>query len=588
MKKSILCIAILAACLIGACSKEHVDPDPNNGNGGNNGNNPSSEIKLELSEPHLFAGPDAITKTVTLTTNADWSIDQNFTEYEWAWCSVTPAYGSAGTTTLTVNIQANGYDKRIHVFSIRSEDTDISLTVEQKQVVYFVLNGNKEKKFIFYDEGGQIELTGVSSVGSEIAYLDGVADWISEEKETRALESLSFRFRIAPYNGTEFRRGRIVLKAPGEDLADTVQIIQYHDKVIDIPDPYFRKYCLTNFDTNNDGEITKRETEGVWEVKPVQLNIRSVRGIEEFADLTWFDCSGNQISELDVSKNEKLIGLTCDDNALTELDVRNNKKLEFLGCDNNQISNLLFDRREWLTFSCSGNQITSLGAEPIGAEVFACSNNPIESLTLDTSFVAENKPVYIYCYNNLLSELDLSRCANVYSLSCSGNKLQWLDLSNCKNLIILDCYNNLLEEIRLPENGKLSYISAYKNRLKNIVLKQSIFLISLWISENDLETLDCSGCVSLEHLDCDKNKLQSLNVSNCPMLEYIDCAGNLLITLDVSETNLNKSSSGYPLDCAPMPTLETLYLKTGWNWIKGINLNRNANYIPETTQILYR
>ena len=118
MKKSILCVVILAACIIGACSKEHVDPDPNNGNGGNNGNNPSPEpeIELKLSETHLFAGSDAMKKTVALTANADWSIDQNFTESEWAWCSVTPTYGSAGTTTLTVDIQANGYDKRIHDF----------------------------------------------------------------------------------------------------------------------------------------------------------------------------------------------------------------------------------------------------------------------------------------------------------------------------------------------------------------------------------------------------------------------------------------------------------------------------------------
>lgn len=587
MKKIILCIAILAACLIGACSKEHVDSDPNDGNGGNPGNNPSSEIELKLSETHLFVSSDAITKTVALTANADWNIDQNFAESEWAWCSVTPTYGSAGTTTLTVDIQANGYDKRIHDFSIRSGDTDISLTVEQKQYVSFFIGGSRE--FVFYDEGGQVELTGGSSVGCEIAYLDGTADWISEEKETRAFESLNFRFRIAPYNGTESRRGRIVLKASEEDLADTVQIIQYHDKVIDIPDPYFRKYCLTNFDTNNDGEITKRETEGVWEVKPVKLNIRSMKGIEEFADLTWFNCSENQISELDVSKNEKLISLTCDDNALTELNVRNNEKLEFLGCDNNQISTLLFDRREWKTFSCSGNQITSLGTEPIGAEsLFACSNNPIESLVLDTSFVSKDSYLAIYCYNNLLSELDLSRCANIKSLTCSGNKLQRLDLSNCRNLSSLDCYNNLLEEIRLPENGKISSIRAYKNRLKKIDLRQSIFLTSLWISENALETLDCSGCVSLEWLSCDRNKLQTLNLSNCPMLEYIDCADNLLKVLDVSETGLNKSSYSSPLDCAPMPTLETVYLKKGWNWINGINFNRNENYIPETTQILYR
>lgn len=565
MKKLILSIAILAACLIGACSKEHVDSDPNDGNGGNNGNNPSSEIELKLSEMHLFVSSDAITKTVALTANADWNIDQNFAESEWAWCSITPTYGSAGTTTLTVDIQANGYDKRIHDFSIRSGDTDISLTVEQKQYVSFFIGGSRE--FVFYDEGGQIELMGGSSVGCEILYLDEAADWISEEKKTRAFEPLNFRFRIAPYDGRESRHGRIVLKAPGEDLADTVQIIQYHDKVIEIPDPYFRKYCLTNFDTNNDGEITKRETEGVTSIRAANLNIRTVRGIEEFADLTWFDCSENQISELNVSKNEKLASLYC---------------------DNNQISTLLFNRRRWEVFYCSNNQIVSLGDIPIGASFFSCSDNPIESLTLDTSFVTAHGTIHIMCDNTLLTELDLSKCANVYWLSCSGNKLQRLDLSNCRNLNSLGCYNNLLEEIRLPENGKISSIRAYKNRLKKIDLRQSIFLTSLWISENDLVTLDCSGCVSLERLDCDKNKLQSLNLTNCPVLKSIDCADNLLTTLDVSETGLNKSDNIYPLDCAPMPALEIVYLKEGWIRINGINYNRSKNYIPESTQIFYK
>ena len=585
MKKSILCVVILAVCIVGACSKEHIDSDPNNGNGGNNGNNPSSEIKLELSETHLFASSDAITKTVALTANADWSIDQNFTENEWVWCSVTPTYGRAGTTTLTVDIQANGYDKRIHDFSIRSGDTDISLTIEQKQVVSFLIGGSRE--FIFYDEGGQVELTGGSSVGCEIAYLDGTADWISEEKDTRAFESLNFRFRVAPYDGMESRRGRIVLKAPGEDLADTVQIIQYHDKVIDIPDPYFRKYCLTNFDMNNDGEITKRETEGVREVKPAKLHIRSVRGIEEFADLRYFDCSENQISELDVSKNEKLWSLKCDKNILTSLDVRSNKELAILSCDDNQISTFLFDQHKWFSFSCSGNRISTLGTDPIGATYFDCSNNSIKSLALDTSFIQESSLSSVSCNNNLLYELDLSKCTNTAYLYCNENQLQRLDLSNCKKLTHLSCDDNRLEDLILPENGLLSDIYAAGNRLKNIDLQQSIFLTSLWISENELEALDCSSCVSLELLHCYKNKLQSLNLSNCPMLIYIDCADNLLTTLDVSETGLNKSSYPSPLDCAPMPTLENVYLKEGWT-INGINYNRNQWYIPETTQILYK
>ncbi len=36
-----------------------------------------------------------------------------------------------------------------------------------------------------------------------------------------------------------------------------------------------------------------------------------------------------------------------------------------------------------------------------------------------------------------------------------------------------------------------------------------------------------------------------------------------------------------------MPTLQTLYLKTGWR-INGINVDRSAYRIPEQTEIRYK
>lgn len=581
MKKSILFIATLTACIIGACSKEHVDSDPNNGNGGNNGNNPSSEIKLELSETHLFAGSDAITKTVALTANADWSIDQNFTENEWAWCSVTPTHGSAGTTTLTVDIQANEYDKRIHDFSIRSGGTDISLTVEQKQVVYFILNGDQEKKFIFYDEGGQIELTGVSTVGCEIAYLDGTADWISEEKETRALESLNFRFRIAPYDGTESRCGRIVLKAPGEDLADTVQIIQYHDKVIDIPDPYFRQYCIQNFDKNNDGQLTKREAFEVTSITTWNKKFESLQGVEAFENLDQLHVIKAQITEIDLSHLSELSSLDLSDNKLRSLDLRKNNKLKFVKCSCNELETLLIGENNLASLSCSDNRLSSLTIGQGGDNSFTlnCDNNRLTSLSLTGCR-------WLNCDNNRLTSLDLSNSPMCNTLYCRLNQLQALDLSMLSKLTHVFCSNNRLETLVLPNKSRLEWVNAEYNNLVAVDLSTSEHLANLYIYGNRLRTLSCNDITTLEFLSCYDNELETLDITGCVRLKYINCSDNKLTDLDVSMTNM--ISWPDPLYCS-MQTLKTLYLKEGWQGkIKGINVDRNTHYIQETTQILYK
>lgn len=579
MKKSILCIAMLAACIIGACSKEHVDSDPNNGSGGNNGNNPSSEIKLELSETHLFASSDAITKTVVLTANADWNIDQNFTENEWAWCSVTPTYGSAGTTTLTVDIQANGYDKRIHDFSIRSGDTDISMTVEQKQVVSFLIGGSRE--FIFYDEGGQVELTGGSSVGCEIAYLDGTADWISEEKDTRAFESLNFRFRVAPYDGMESRRGRIVLKAPGEDLADTVQVIQYHDKVIDIPDPYFRQYCIQNFDKNNDGQLTKREAFEVTSITTWNEKFESLQGVEAFENLDKLHVIKAQITEIDLSHLSELSSLDLSDNKLRSLDLRKNNKLKFVKCSCNELETLLIGENNLASLSCSDNRLSSLTIEQGGDNSFTlnCDNNRLTSLSLTGCR-------WLNCDNNRLTSLDLSNSPMCNTLYCRLNQLQALDLSMLSKLTHVFCSNNRLETLVLPNKSRLEGVSAEYNNLVAVDLSTSMHLVNLFVYGNRLRTLSCNDITTLESLSCYDNELETLDITGCVRLKYINCSDNKLTDLDVSMTNM--ISWPDPLYCS-MQTLKTLYLKEGWQGkIKGINVDRNTHYIQETTQILYK
>ena len=99
--------------------------------------------------------------------------------------------------------------------------------------------------------------------------------------------------------------------------------------------------------------------------------------------------------------------------------------------------------------------------------------------------------------------------------------------------------------------------------------------------------MDVSKNTALTELVCSSNQLTNLDVSKNTALTELDCSLNDLVSLDVSSTDLGNSDVSYPLKCAYMSTLQTLYLKTGWN-INGITDNRSSEYIPEQAEILYK
>lgn len=72
-----------------------------------------------------------------------------------------------------------------------------------------------------------------------------------------------------------------------------------------------------------------RLTEIRWSEKGLTEELETTN----LSALTGLDCSDNQLTKLDVSKNVNLTRLTCRKNQLTSLDLTNNKKLESLSCD---------------------------------------------------------------------------------------------------------------------------------------------------------------------------------------------------------------------------------------------------------------
>lgn len=90
------------------------------------------------------------------------------------------------------------------------------------------------------------------------------------------------------------------------------------------PDEAFRNYLAEEFDPDGTGSIVRDK---VTYVQANEMGIKSLKGIELLTNVYFIECYGNELTELDVSNNEKLETLYCGTNKLTSLDVSKTRTL---------------------------------------------------------------------------------------------------------------------------------------------------------------------------------------------------------------------------------------------------------------------
>ena len=187
------------------------------------------------------------------------------------------------------------------------------------------------------------------------------------------------------------------------------------------------------------------------------------------------------------------------------------------------------------------------------------------------------------CWDNELTELDVSKNMALQNLQCSENKLQSLDLSQNQNLTQLYCGRNPLTTLDLSKNAKLKVLncSGFANRrtkLTELDLSQNTALESLDCSINELKQLNVSGCTALKKLSCSSNQLTTLDVSKNVNLTFLNCGSNQLTALDVSNNpKLEDLSCDYNsltlLDLSKNPELEILSCRK--NGFTSLDLDAN-------------
>ena len=217
------------------------------------------------------------------------------------------------------------------------------------------------------------------------------------------------------------------------------------------PDANFRKYVKETFDKDKDGILSQVERERVYEIVVKNIGVKTLKGLEFFPNLEFLYCQKNDISNIDVSKNQKLIKLYCDENQITGLDVSKNPKLEELGCSSNKLAGLDVSKNQNLNdVYCNSCSLTALDvSKNTYLRRIECIGNKLTRLDISKNLYME----FLACNNNQLTTLELSEHPNLQVIECNNNQLTTLDVSKIERLGRLFVDGNHLTSLDLESQG---------------------------------------------------------------------------------------------------------------------------------------
>ena len=165
----------------------------------------------------------------------------------------------------------------------------------------------------------------------------------------------------------------------GSNYVDYAGIFAVDVNEKNFPDAAFRNYVSTLDANPTNGYLDEGEIDFTERIEVSSMNITSLKGIEHFTALKYLKCDGNQLTDLDVSKNTALIELDCSNNELTAIDVSTNTALTILYCYDNQLTALDVSKNTALEYlDCSNNKLTALDmTNNTSLEQLACYGNKI-------------------------------------------------------------------------------------------------------------------------------------------------------------------------------------------------------------------
>jgi len=226
------------------------------------------------------------------------------------------------------------------------------------------------------------------------------------------------------------------------------------------PDKAFRTYVSQNVDANSDGVLSAKEIKKTTNMFLRHLDIKSLKGIEYFTELTDIDLRGNKLKSVDFSKNTKLQGIDLGSNDITSLDLSKNTELTSIYLRGLDLKTLDLTKNVKLEYvDMLGTKMTTIDlSKNVNLKDFLCD---IEKLDVSKNTKLES----LIIRDGGMTALDLSHNPKLTMLAVSGNKIKKLDIS--KNPDLIKCYNaginSSLSEKKKTIYGKIGNLEVDKS-----------------------------------------------------------------------------------------------------------------------------
>ncbi len=270
-------------------------------------------------------------------------------------------------------------------------------------------------------------------------------------------------------------------------------------QIVNIPDPVFKAYLLTNFDTNSDGELQQSEANAISTINANNLAISDLTGIDQMPYLGQLSVTHANLTsvyihdkycDVNVSYNPNLVSLTLENMQMSILDFSHTpmSQLSFLGnvsivqifadyisgsglpLDLHTVQNLIMLSANWsnvISVNISGRNILQFNVyssallSSVDMTNAVCNGTSFINCPQLTTLVATGASIGSLSFSVTgLTSLDLSTMTSLKYLIIESTPLTSLNLQNCTNLEEITLYSPILEVLDLSDCYKMEYVHA--------------------------------------------------------------------------------------------------------------------------------
>lgn len=272
-------------------------------------------------------------------------------------------------------------------------------------------------------------------------------------KVYNALPTLSGTIKVADNPGAEKALGYIAtergweIDIPGQKSQDPDPVITIKtkpDKEINLGLSGFAAESKVQIETDEGVVVEETITSGTPPIK----KYKSTRGLIRIIGLVHtIDCSenGSITYDIDASQSPKLVKFYALHNTMTSVNVKGCADLTFINCAGSELPEIdLSDCKQLETVWLPGNKIISI-------DLTGLTN--LQELSLERNLLTEirglsdcTKLKELNVAENELTTLALTGLSSLNKLDCRDNKLTALDLSSCTALTEAFCFKNAIKE----------------------------------------------------------------------------------------------------------------------------------------------